>query len=373
MEGRAVQSSSRLYLSRLDHLRFLAALMVLVWHSVHTFIPPAHVPAHYLFPLSLFEEGHTGVSLFMVLSGFIFMALCREKEVAYGDFMRNRVLRIAPLFLVWVAFQLWTVPNIDAMRALFGVLTFNDPAPHLPGVGWTILVEFQFYFLFPFLLLFYRQQGVRYLLGVLLVALVIRSGVWLSWGTVQKLSYTSLFGRIDQFVLGMLACELYHRRPNFFRSGWLFAGSVVGWLGLVHLFNVWGGYYGHPGSKWWVIIPTVEGLFYAAWTGCWLACPLVLPRWLDDGLAWMGKLSFSFYLTHMAVLIVCCRVFAALKFLPTGFGGSLAFTLLVVLPVTTLVSALTYNVIELPFLSMRRNYLVTPPAPAEEPPARLAA
>ncbi len=365
-----------MYLSRLDHLRFLAALMVLSWHTLHRFISVTYVPR--FFALSIFEEGHTGVALFMTLSGFIFMALARDKEIVYADFIRNRLLRIAPLFIFWFTLQVWTLPAFDMTTAVVALLTMNDPANAVPGVGWTILVEFQFYFLFPFLLRFYRQRGMRILLGILLLAFVFRLAVFLTSGTVQKISYWSFFGRIDQFILGMIACELYHRWPGFFRNGWLFAGSVLGWMLLVHQFNLLGGYSNYhgrypSGSRMWVIIPTLEGTAYALWMTCWLASPIRLPRKLDTALAWMGKLSFSFYLNHGMMIVVCVKLLKKYpRLVPTDFTGAMAVTFLFVLPLTTLVSALTYYVIELPFLSMRRNYLLAS-AEQQQAPSRLAA
>jgi peptidoglycan/LPS O-acetylase OafA/YrhL len=367
-----VKSSSSLYLSRLDHLRFLAALLVLVWHTVHCFVPTAYVPPNALFPLSLLEEGHTGVSLFMVLSGFIFMALCRDKEVAYADFLRNRVLRIAPLFLFWLSLQLWTQPNLDALKVLVSMVTMTTPGGHMPGVGWTILVEFQFYLIFPLLLYSYRRDGVRSLLGVLAIAMGVRAAYYVTTANVQTLAYMSLFGRIDQFVLGMLACEASRRWPALFRNPLLFAGSVVGWLFFYHQVNRWGGFYHLPTQRLWVVFPTLEGLAYGLWTACWLGCPWSLPRWLDDALAWMGKLSFSFYLNHMLVIQVCIALAVKAKMRPNTVGTALAFTFLAVLPLLTLASALTFYVIERPFLSLRRSYLAGP-QPAEEAPARRAA
>jgi peptidoglycan/LPS O-acetylase OafA/YrhL len=282
------------------------------------------------------------------------------------------VLRIAPLFLFWLSLQLWTQPATDALKVLASLITMTTPAGQMPGVGWTILVEFQFYLIFPFLLLFYRRDGVRFLLGVLAVAVCTRLAVYLTKAPVQSLAYHSLFGRIDQFALGMIACELARRHPALYRSPWLFVGSVVGWLVAFHVYNLAGGFYHFRGQWIWVIFPTLEGLAYSTWTACWLACPLVLPRWLDGGLAWMGKLSFSFYLNHILIMQVCIGLARKTGLLPTSFAAALVFTLVVVLPALTAFSALTYYYIELPFLSLRRNY-VAGPKPEDATPPRLAA
>lgn len=83
-----MKSSNSVYLPRLDHLRFLAAMLVFTWHTIHDAeaVPFAAVPS--FFPLSLFEEGHTGVSFFLTLSGFILAALCTDRTVLYGAFIR---------------------------------------------------------------------------------------------------------------------------------------------------------------------------------------------------------------------------------------------------------------------------------------------
>jgi len=73
------------YYPRLDHLRFFAAMIVVIGHS-----------------LSLpFNIGHSGVTLFFVLSGFIFTLITNggEKKIDYKKFIYNRILRIYPLFI----------------------------------------------------------------------------------------------------------------------------------------------------------------------------------------------------------------------------------------------------------------------------------
>ena len=88
-------------LEKLDHLRFVACLMVMIWHFSHAFVPATGVPSWTW--LSLIEEGHTGVSLFCVISGFIFGWLYYGRSIVLRQFARNRALRILPIFLLWLA------------------------------------------------------------------------------------------------------------------------------------------------------------------------------------------------------------------------------------------------------------------------------
>src|SRR5271169_6463136 len=97
-----MRSSSGTHFIALDHVRALAAFMVFAWHFTHGLggypIPFDYVPA--LFPFSLLDEGHTGVALFMTLSGYLFAKLLDGKSINYLAFLWNRVLRLFPLLLV---------------------------------------------------------------------------------------------------------------------------------------------------------------------------------------------------------------------------------------------------------------------------------
>lgn len=353
-----MKSSSSIYFSRLDHLRFLAALLVLVWHGTHysNITLTSYVPA---WPLSLFEEGHTGVALFMTLSGFIFQALCRGHKIEYFAFIRNRLLRIAPLFAVWTLLLFYT-SEIEPDKLFAAIVALLDRGT-VPGVGWTIIIEFQFYLIFPFLILFSRKYGVRYLAYLVLLALVLRLGVWATKGTIQNLSYWTIFGRVDQFLLGMIGCELYHRHSKFLGNPAVLLGLVAGWLGLYHVFNVFGGFYGmgaYPSrSSLWVGFPTLEGMFYSLITASYLSSRVTIPGIVDRSLAWLGALSYSFYLNHFFVIENMYKLSEKVGLVPVGFGEGLVFALLVCLPVLTLLSMATYNLIELPFLSLRKGYL----------------
>ncbi len=65
-----MKSSDGHYFQGLDHIRALAAFVVFAWHFVH--FNEGHLAGPLVFPLSFLTEGHTGVAIFMTLSGYLF-------------------------------------------------------------------------------------------------------------------------------------------------------------------------------------------------------------------------------------------------------------------------------------------------------------
>ncbi len=347
------------YYEKLDHLRFLAALLVLFWHGMHfkNQIPTSSVPSFSLF--SMLEEGHTGVSLFMVLSGYIFWQLCRNKEISFFGFLRNRFIRIAPLFLIYVLLM-FKVNESDPVKLFVSIVGLLGHT--LPGVSWTVIVEFQFYIIFPFILLFTQKYGLRYLFGLLCLALIVRYGFWVNRGYIQDLAYWTIFGRIVQFLLGILACELVSKQINLklkIYSGIMFLIFLIGYSEFNHL----GGFYNMPvypsTSGLWVLMPTLEGLMWASLITLYLSVDFSLSEKVNQLIAWFGAVSFSIYLNHMFVIEFVYTIEKKLNLLPLGIWGICLNIIFIILPITLLLSSLTYLLIEKPFLSLRKSYILT--------------
>ena len=204
-----MQTQHHPYLSRLDHLRFLAASLVVLFHFFH------HTQGDLRSgnPLvSLIDEGHTGIALFMVISGFIFTVIVGDKDIHYAGFIRNRIIRIYPLLIVAACLQLFVSTyndhrNYGFLQLLGWLMPFRSEtiglSPYFQQM-WTVWVELQFYLLFPFLIVFTRRYGSRYLWGVLGLMFLLRALVFAASGEVRYIAYETLFGRLDQFVVGML-------------------------------------------------------------------------------------------------------------------------------------------------------------------------
>ncbi|HBE5703522.1 TPA: acyltransferase, partial [Escherichia coli] len=109
-------------------------------------------------------SGDTGVSLFLVLSGFLFTVIsnCGNKHIDYKTFIFNRIVRIFPLFvLVWItsmSLARGTATFTDALSILFFSNLQTSPLLTYFGQTWTIAVELQFYLIFPLLVLFLKNS-----------------------------------------------------------------------------------------------------------------------------------------------------------------------------------------------------------------------
>jgi peptidoglycan/LPS O-acetylase OafA/YrhL len=350
-------------LSRIDHLRATAALMVLLWHFTHLYVPPSAVPAWGV--LSIIEEGHTGVSLFCVISGFIFSYLYVDNWIGYAAFIRKRLLRIAPLFVFVLALTFyegqWS--NAALLPSILTTLHYGE-MPGYFGPAWSVLMEFQFYFIFPFLLLFTRRFGSRYLIGLVILFIAIRLLVLVGKQTVQQLAYFSIFGHMDQFLCGMVAGlalkSTEPSAPGRTLDAIGFAGSVAAIALFYWWFNVQGGFYDFGGGKYpitgmiWVYLPTVEAVLYSLVLTFYVRMP-ALPGtgWLSIGLAYLGVISYSIYLDHMFVLPFVRHVIARAGIVPVTWEGAAFLGIVIAIPAVALVASATYFLIELPFLKLK--------------------
>ncbi len=349
-----MRSSSGQYYIALDHVRALAALMVFSWHFIHA--GEGHLAEPPAFPLSLLAEGHTGVALFMTLSGYVFAKLLDGRRIRYLPFLWNRAIRLFPLLVVvFLLVGLERYLQGEDLRNYLHALALGFWYPSWPNGGWSITVELHYYALLPLLLALMRVSPLI-LAAALLGALALRTGLFLGDGEVQGLAYWTLVGRVDQFLLGMLG---YHF------SGWirgrhgLATVAALGFAGFYWVFDWMGGFYTNPGypspSPIWIILPMVEGLAYAT-----------LIAWYDRSfehrqgavssfIGRVGASSYSIYLLHFFVVFRLSeylhRHFLDLSNTALAIGVSLlAFG--VMIPI----GWLSFRFVETPLLRYRLRY-----------------
>jgi len=363
-----VRSSQGIYFSKLDHVRAVAAYLVFIWHFQHlsrqdlyAVTPPAP------FPFAILHESHTGVALFMTLSGFLFAKIIGDNQVDVVQFWRNRGLRLAPLLLVSFGLAALCAAYLDSNPVSLRSLIEGFVLPTWPLGAWSIAIELHFYLLLPALILLVGRFSPTILLALVAMVVLLRAGLWLYNGHVYYWSYWTIVGRFDQFALGMFfALAAFTPRSR----AWLAGCAVIGFAVFWQWVDASGGYYNLGGaaasSPLWIIVPTAEAVTYGALIAWYQASSFKLPALVDRALSSIGQWSYSIYLLHFYFWIVA-RHFTRGLVPEMSFAQGVLFSTLcfvVFLPV----AAGSYSFFERPFLKFRTPYLRK--AAVDVPPAR---
>ena len=328
---------------------------------------------------ALVRAGHTGVSLFFVLSAFL-LSLPFWREPAGGPYLslrryaERRALRILPLywFAVLVGAALTAASLADLGRAvphllfLSAVAGWWTPLNPFSDVWWSLVTEVQFYCLLPLLPLCRRWRhgralGLALLAGAALLHLLFLGRVVTVATDPGKYQLAdSIVGRGPQFAIGAAAAWLYLRlraappsAPPWWRRGGadvaLFAvltalALLLQWViagGLLHFFVV-------PFHAWHIL----EALLWAAVVLLVLLAPLRSRRlWSNPALEWLGLLSYSIYMWHVPVAWYAIPGLRRAGIdVPAGWSGRGLAAALLVAAICLALSTLTYRWIERPFL-----------------------
>ena len=368
-----MESPNRKYLPAVDHLRALAALLIIFYHCCHLFYPRMVLhrewqPTDWIhtrsFLLASLIEGHTAVSLFLVISGFILTYGSLRRSISYRGFYWNRFVRLFPLFFFFLftganAFR----PQFQLIGLLTSVLQFGYLAGALAlgpwtGVSWSVSVETQLYLLFPAIRHYLSRNRLWPLLQITIILWLVRLATLALGADILDVTYWTVLGRADQFIAGALLAWLVQRYGMPRKMGWFFPLILLGVCGILYWFHLSGGFPGKQG--WRVAWPTVEAAIWTAFAASYLGFARYVPHILDIALEFLGRISYSLYLVHIPVV----WIFAARGWYFTVPSLSVMNNILLsgvvlVLPVVILISTLTYSTIEKPFLEMRKRYKAT--------------
>ena len=339
-----MRSSSGAYYPRLDHVRALAAFLVFFWH--YSRIANSANPAPDFFPLSIFQQGWTGVALFMTLAGYLFAKIVDGKQIDYSNFLFNRLIRLGPLLAVVFAYYLlngaitWT----DILHGVYNSARWFGPP-------WSLSVEIQFYILFPFLLLLQRRFGTTALASTLILSIGTRFAIWLVHGEVQSWAYSTIVGCFDLFLLGMVLFQISKSEIVAKYAPWIFTVTLLAFTLFWHQFNPWGGF--PPPSLLWIILPTIQGAAWGTLLMTYEKMTFTMPRIIDRMLARIGEVSYSLYLWHMIVRDEFLKLH--LFDFPTDLLQASLLTCALFVPMVA-IAMLSFEIFERPFLRLRLRY-----------------
>jgi peptidoglycan/LPS O-acetylase OafA/YrhL len=332
------------YRADIQGLRAVAVLAVIAYHLAG-------------WPQGSFD----GVDVFFVISGYLITGiLVREFEsrqtISFPGFYARRIKRILPAGLFVIGATLCATRVLagidryhfaakDAIAAVLfasnwrfahtGVNYFNQALPPSPLQHyWSLSVEEQFYFVWPWLMLglllvglrlrFWRREHARLVAGV---AIAVISGValWLAFAQTTSdptVAYFSTFTRAWELGLGALvaiaARPLGRCDPRL-----RLVVALVGLVGmLVSLFVVRSSP-GFPAP--WALLPALSTAAVLG-AGAGLTSRSLLPL-TNPVSQYLGKISYSLYLWHFPVVVLIVAVFAQYSAAYWAVGLALIFGL----------------------------------------------
>jgi peptidoglycan/LPS O-acetylase OafA/YrhL len=370
------------YFPEIESLRGIAILLVFFHHTNGWVKPLGDPPGSVVSPLWAFiAGGQTGVSLFFVLSGFLlslpFIAeAAREKRVRRLDYYARRALRILPLYYaaVLVGTVLSAQNLADLVRGvpyLFFLNSFPWPTPLPPysNVWWSLATEVQFYLVLPLLPLFLRSRTGQ-LAGIggicvysIFLALFLTGRVRAATIPGELAISLSVFGRGFFFLFGGVAAWIYFHHGEHVRerlakirvvaNGGADLGLMATCTALALLLR-WQVFFGYWNAE--ARLPhlwhVVEGILWTAVVLLLLLTPLRMkPIFSNKALSTVGILSYSLYLVHVPMIqfwIVWLRRARPGSFV--GWTSETTGAVLVLVVASLALSAVTYRIIERPFL-----------------------
>lgn len=333
--------------SYIDALRGIAILMVVAVHVSQSRTLNISDFAH-----SFLNFGSRGVQLFFIVSGFtLFMSFNNrfEKENRYIlNYAIRRFFRIAPMYYLAILFYTNVIliypPHKEGiiLNVLFlhgwSVEWLNNVVPG----SWSVGVEMMFYIILPFIFLKIKNldQALKFFVYAIvfkaIVEYIIRANVKTS--NIEELNLFLKFylpNQLPIFCLGIITYFIVVRKENtlsFVKQSTLFMLTAVLGITLFCKTNV-------------LLDEFVSfGIFFVFLVVFMSRSNGIINNWL---LQQIGIFSFSIYLSHFAVI----HILETFSFYYIKFGGIFDFIYryLLVIICTTLVSAITYYLIELKF------------------------
>lgn len=353
----------REFYTQLQGLRGIAVLFVIVSHFL---IAPAFPAFGFL------ELGFWGVNIFFVLSGFLITEILL-RDIYQGDgvkttlrkFYFRRTLRIFPIYyLTLVLLYIFNVADTRAVAPYTFTYTvnlvnaykseFSIPVSHF----WSLCVEEQFYLLWPLLLFVFRRWHLGLILFMIAIG-VFNRAAFVTSGIIPPADViwetTSCF---DCLALGALLAWMKTTRPELLRRVLLRTYYIGIAAALACIFISYTFHKGTPiFAIWGRLLSGVAG-FYLIGAGAVNLRSVFSKTFNSTGLAFFGNISYGLYVYHWIIYVLIAD--SLMDYVVKTFPGTLLqynkhlVVFFVCVSLTVFIAYLSYKLIEVPIMRLRR-------------------
>lgn len=345
------------HVNNFDLIRLLAALQVAVVHAL-MYLKPTGSFVHIIRSgLALFP----GVPIFFVISGLL-ISRSYEQSDSIRNYYRNRCLRIFPglwvclvvsLGVIWVSgvgslgaastpqWLLWWVTQMSFFQNYAPAFLKPLGSGILNGSLWTIPIELEFYLLLPalyFILQLRRLRGHTLVLCVLAASLFAQ--LVLAYGRqrfplLADFLIVTLVPYLWMFLVGVLIQRNWPRVREYLVNKahwWLLTYLLI--CGVARYLHIDDG-----GNN-------IKPIFLLPLAGLVISCAMSAPG-LSDRLLHRHDISYGTYIYHMLVinLLLHFEVSAGVITIMAAIVSSL------------LLAAISWAIVEKPFLRRKRSAL----------------
>ncbi len=365
-------------INKLDGLRGIFSLMVVIYHYPSEYIPDFIHTSFFVAKSYLF------VDFFFVLSGFVIAYNYNDRILTkgkLGTFIQKRIIRLYPLLfyttLVFLAITLGAkilLPDLTnnsgsilpALLETVNTLTFLNSTPVLSGYlitnplgmnypSWSISAEMFAYIFFGTISFWCISEKKNMILG---------SSIILGMAFLLYRSVMNLEGNYD-FLRGILSFNigyfvyLFSKKKLRVNNG-LEVGLVLGLVGLFYFAST----ISDKSSMAFLegcLIPLFFGLsiFTLVHTN-----GMVSKVMATAPFQFLGKISYSVYLNHAIFLFVLPRAFFSVLKFQQSAAIEIA-VLIIILVLVIIYSVITYNVVEKNCGNLLKRMLLEPtPVPS---------
>jgi len=373
------------YIPELDGLRAVAIAGVLLFHL--------HVPG--------FSLGWAGVPLFFVISGFLITRILlgtREKPFYFRNFYVRRSLRIFPIYyltlmavfgllavtgphsrvhellagtstrplalLPWYVSYLQTIPQIQSHYQVIPMLSHT----------WSLAIEEQFYWIWPFVVAFARPKYLPVALVLLFALGPISRAIVMQRTTNEGYLVGTLFDQLDCLTIGgllawMVASRWSRSRLERIGKVWLGVGAAA--LTYLILKSGYTAFWTPPTFVWMphnIFLFTAMAFLFGGLVALCVSGSR-LTSWLAARpLIQVGKVSYGIYLYHIFVFFVVSSVFARIhRGITLAIDPWRIALILCSIASAYIVALVSWKFIEAPAIALKSRFTLRPGESAESP------
>ncbi len=360
------------YFPNLNGIRCIAALLV-VFHHLEQAKHAFGIANVYEEPI-IQHAGRLGVGLFFVLSGFLITYLLLDERGRFGNvdakkFYLRRIFRIWPIYFLIIALSFLVFPHLDLFyfpgtneklqahtweRLTLLMLVLPNYAfvlydlPYWCAQTWSIGVEEQFYYLWPWLIKYPKKRIFTVVIFLAVTVLLLFTGIHFldAPQETNKAIITTFLGqfRIQTMALGGLCAWLvYNNKTSFLNIIFRKDLQVVVYSLLLILF--------FSGIHFTGFLE-VYAVFFAFFVLNVSCNPKSILSLENPVMSHLGKISYGLYIYHVFVIVF---IINALKmYFPAISGTSyeiVIYSLTLLLSVG--IASLSYTYFEKPLLAYK--------------------